>query len=70
MPNDMQMELIMLDPYERIFLRCSPEGRCSTVFTAPDRHGVFKLRVMYRRLGLSVLQVGPPRIVHLYSGVM
>ncbi len=57
MPSDMQMELIMLDPYERVFLKCDNTGRCSTEFTAPDQIGVFKMRVMYRRLGLSVLQV-------------
>ncbi len=70
MPSDMQMELIMLDPYERVFLKCNPKGRCTTVFTAPDVHGIFKMRVMHRRLGLSVLQVGQPRYYELCNGVM
>ncbi len=60
MPSDMQVELIMLTPYDRSFLKCDNTGLCSAVITAPDRLGIYKMRIMYRRLGLSVLQVGLP----------
>ncbi len=67
--DDMQLEFIMLDPYERNFLKCSNTGRCSTVFTTPDKHGIFKMRVMYRRLGLSTLKVGDHNMVGWDKGV-
>jgi oligosaccharyltransferase complex subunit beta len=56
--DDVQMELVMLDPYERVTLECDrSSGQCSTYFTAPDTYGIFKIRVMYRRPGLTVLKV-------------
>ena len=61
--DDIQMEFVMLEPYVRRNLtRCVHDGEGSCVpgqysvqFTVPDVHGVFKLRMMYRRPGLSVL---------------
>lgn len=54
----MQLEFIMLDPYERITLSnnaAAAPGVFTTTFMAPDTYGIFKLRVMYRRVGLTVL---------------
>jgi oligosaccharyltransferase complex subunit beta len=48
----------MLDPYERITLSndaAAAPGVFTTTFMAPDTYGIFKLRVMYRRVGLTVL---------------
>lgn len=53
--DDVQLEICMLDPYIRTFLTPSKEtpGLFSAVFTAPDIHGVYKFRIMYRRPGYS-----------------
>jgi oligosaccharyltransferase complex subunit beta len=54
--DDMQMEFVMLDAHIRKTMKCdSKNGKFSTTFMAPDRYGVFKFRVLYRRLGYSVL---------------
>jgi Oligosaccharyltransferase 48 kDa subunit beta len=56
--DDVQLEFIMLDPYERITLSndaATAPGVFTTTFMAPDTYGIFKLRVMYRRVGLTVL---------------
>jgi oligosaccharyltransferase complex subunit beta len=54
--NDMQMEFVMLDAYVRKTLTADPAtGTFACTFTAPDSYGVFKFRVLYRRLGYSVL---------------
>lgn len=59
--DDIQMEFVMLEPYvRRTLARCREGDGCvpgqySVKFTVPDTHGVFKLRVQYRRRGLSVL---------------
>lgn len=57
----------MLDPHLRLPLAASPSGVLSARFRAPDRHGVFTLRVDYRRPGWTfldeklVVSVTPPR---------
>ena len=53
--DDLQLEVCMLDPYIRKFLTPSKEkpGTYYTIFTAPDTHGVYKFRIMYRRPGYS-----------------
>ena len=54
--EDMQLEFVMLDPYVRSTMQADPAtGRFSATFTAPDSYGVFKFRVLYRRVGYSVL---------------
>lgn len=54
--NDMQMEFVMLDPYVRKTMTSDPKtGVFTAIFTAPDSYGIFKFRVLYRRLGYSVL---------------
>jgi len=54
--DDMQMEFVMLDPYIRKTMVVDPRtGKYVANFTAPDDYGVFKFRVLYRRVGYSVL---------------
>lgn len=54
--DDMQMELVMLDPYVRKTMTSDPKtGKFTAVFTAPDSYGIYKFRVLYRRAGYSVL---------------
>ena len=54
--QDMQMEFVMMDPYVRKTLTCEGQsGLHKAAFVAPDSYGVFKFRVLYRRVGFSVL---------------
>jgi len=54
--HDMQMEFMMLDPYVRKTMTVDAStGRYTANFTAPDSYGIFKFRVLYRRMGYSVL---------------
>lgn len=49
--NDMQLEFVMLNPYIRKTMTCDAKtGKHSALFVAPDDYGVFKFRVLYRRL--------------------
>jgi len=67
--KDLQLEFTMLDPHIRTALPPvrGVAGKYSTTFRAPDRHGVFKFVVDYKRKGWSYLQssttvpVVPPR---------
>jgi oligosaccharyltransferase complex subunit beta len=73
--NDVQLEFTMLDPHLRLPLAVTPRtsnstvtsNRFSTQFRTPDKHGVFTLKVDYRRPGWSYLQeksivsITPPR---------
>ncbi|KAF9036846.1 oligosaccharyl transferase beta subunit [Panaeolus papilionaceus] len=67
--KDLQLEFTMLDPHIRTALpqvKGSP-GKYSVTFRAPDRHGVFKFIVDWKRKGWTYLQssttvpVVPPR---------
>ncbi|CAN0082568.1 unnamed protein product [Laminaria digitata] len=53
--DDVQMEFVMLDAYERITLEAGARGLYRTTFTVPDTYGIFKFRVHYRRPGYTVL---------------
>ncbi|SDA02491.1 BZ3501_MvSof-1269-A2-R1_Chr12-3g03635 [Microbotryum saponariae] len=62
--DDLQLDFTMLDPHLRVPLTISDQVhgrmgetavRYTTSFQAPDRHGVFTLRVDYRRPGWSFL---------------
>jgi len=56
LPDDMQMEFVMLDPYVRTTMTPNhTTGRVETTFDAPDDYGIYKFRVLYRRPGYSVL---------------
>ncbi|KAK4048456.1 oligosaccharyl transferase glycoprotein complex, beta subunit [Microbotryomycetes sp. JL201] len=69
--DDVQLELVMLDPHIRIDLVPSSSSTNSTTYTArfnvPDRHGVFTFKVDYRRPGTTwierkeVVSIVPPR---------
>ncbi|KAG6831210.1 hypothetical protein H0H92_012004 [Tricholoma furcatifolium] len=67
--KDLQLEFTMLDPHIRTALLpvSGTPGKYSVNFRAPDRHGVFKFVVDYKRKGLTFLQssttvaVVPPR---------
>jgi oligosaccharyltransferase complex subunit beta len=54
--NDMQLELVMLDPYVRKNMSSDPTtGKFESILVAPDNYGIFKFRFLYRRIGYSVL---------------
>jgi len=67
--KDMQLEFTMLDPHVRTALLPVPgsPGKYSVTFRAPDRHGVFKFVIDYKRKGWTHLHssttvpVVPPR---------
>ncbi|KIY48298.1 Dolichyl-diphosphooligosaccharide-protein glycosyltransferase 48kDa subunit [Fistulina hepatica ATCC 64428] len=67
--QDMQFEFTMLDPHIRTALRPVPgvPGEYAVTFRVPDRHGVFKFVVNYKRKGYTHLltdttvPVVPPR---------
>lgn len=58
--QDVQMELIMLDPYIRkTLLDISPKqdfARYKYTFTLPDHYGVFHFKVNYKRPGLTWIE--------------
>lgn len=51
--DDLQLEFTMLDPHIRTALPAvrGVPGKYSVTFRAPDRHGVFKFVVNYKRKG-------------------
>ena len=51
--NDLQLEFTMLDPHIRTSLPpiAGEPGKYSVTFRVPDRHGVFKFNVDYKRKG-------------------
>ncbi|RHY85174.1 hypothetical protein DYB37_000800 [Aphanomyces astaci] len=53
--DDMQLEFVMLDPYVRKTLAHDDRGHFAVTFATPDVYGIFQFRVMYRRVGYSVL---------------
>ncbi|PFH53596.1 hypothetical protein AMATHDRAFT_54790 [Amanita thiersii Skay4041] len=67
--QDLQLEFTMLDPHIRTALLpvLGSPGKYSVTFRAPDRHGVFKFVINYKRRGFTYLQssttvaVVPPR---------
>ncbi|KAJ7767436.1 oligosaccharyl transferase beta subunit [Mycena maculata] len=55
--TDLQLEFTMLDPHIRTALPAVPgqPGKYSVTFRAPDRHGVFKFVINYKRKGWTHL---------------
>ena len=55
--NDVQLEFIMLDPYYRIALtqKDKKSPQYSTSFKVPDKLGIYKFKVYYKRYGWSTL---------------
>jgi len=55
---DVQLEFVMLDPYIRTFLDVPTTGSTfSKVFKTPDRYGIFKFKVFYKRRGYNQVHV-------------
>ncbi|KAH9935816.1 dolichyl-diphosphooligosaccharide-protein glycosyltransferase [Amylocystis lapponica] len=67
--EDLQLEFTMLDPHIRTALPpvTAEPGKYSVTFRVPDRHGVFKFVIDYKRKGLThlhsttIVPVVPPR---------
>lgn len=55
--DDVQLEFVMLDPYVRTNMTTDGSGAFTARFKAPDRHGIYKFRIMYRREGWSTVSV-------------
>eukprot|EP00638_Chattonella_subsalsa_P005280 CAMPEP_0117754286 /NCGR_PEP_ID=MMETSP0947-20121206/12742_1 /TAXON_ID=44440 /ORGANISM="Chattonella subsalsa, Strain CCMP2191" /LENGTH=434 /DNA_ID=CAMNT_0005573353 /DNA_START=212 /DNA_END=1516 /DNA_ORIENTATION=- len=53
--DDVQLEFVMLDPYIRKTMDSDETGLFTTTFQVPDVYGIFKFRLMYRRVGLSTI---------------
>jgi len=53
---DVQVELVMLDPYIRRTMPSIGGGEYRTTLTLPDQHGVFKLVLKYARPGLTTVR--------------
>ena len=55
--EDVQLEFVMLNPYERRTMKHDGRGNFSTTVMVPDQYGVFTFRVKYTRPGVSNLLV-------------
>ena len=55
--DDMQLEFVMLDPYVRKTMSHDGQGHFTVTFQSPDSYGIFKFRVLYRRIGYSVIDL-------------
>lgn len=53
--DDVQVELILMEPIVRVAMQHVGGGRYAAEFVAPGRPGVYKLRVHYRRPGYTLL---------------
>ena len=47
--EDLQLELVLLDPVLRMNLKHDGNGRYSTIFDLPNQFGIYKLRFVYDR---------------------
>ena len=55
--EDVQLEAIMLDAYIRTTLKASADGVYKSTFMLPDVPGIYTLRVLYNRVGYSILDI-------------
>jgi oligosaccharyltransferase complex subunit beta len=55
--DDIQIEFTTLNPYYRLQMKMMNKPTYSVSFKAPDRCGVFKFIIEYRRVGYSYLDV-------------
>jgi len=62
--KDVQLSIIMLDPYIRQTLSADSNGRYSAQVKLPDVYGVFKFSVDYHRQGYSNLELFETVSVH------
>jgi oligosaccharyltransferase complex subunit beta len=64
--SDVQIELIMIDPYIRTFLKHNNKGEYTLDLQVPDVYGVYKYVIDYTRRGWSYLQVVEQVSIHPY----
>jgi len=62
--KDVQLSLVMLDPYIRKTISSDASGKYTTSFKLPDVYGVFKFSIDYHRQGYSNLQLFDTVSVH------
>jgi hypothetical protein len=62
--SDVQLELIMIDPYIRTTLKSDGKGPYSARVQLPDVYGVYKVVVHYTKLGFSNLHVEEQVSIH------
>jgi len=62
--NDVQLSLVMLDPYIRKTLTHDANGKYHTSLRLPDVYGVFKFSINYHRQGYSNLEIFEQVSVH------
>lgn len=57
--DDVQLEMVMLDPYVRLFLDPPAKGssKYTLTYKAPDVYGIFKFKILYRRRGYNRVHV-------------
>ena len=69
--KDMQLEFTMLDPHIRTSLSpvAGEPGKYSVTFRIPDRHGVFKFVVDYKRKGCVISFAPASQILNMISQV-
>jgi len=62
--NDVQLELVMIDPYIRTALSHDAKGKFHASLQLPDVYGVFKFVLSYHKLGYSNLDLSQQVSVH------
>lgn len=64
--SDVQLEIVMLDPYIRKTMKHDGKGLYSLDTQLPDVYGVYKFRIAYHRKGYSNLELSQQVSVHPY----
>jgi len=64
--DNVQLELVMIDPYIRNTLKHDGKGTYTATFALPDVYGVFKFRINYHKKGYSNLELAQQVSVHPY----
>jgi oligosaccharyltransferase complex subunit beta len=54
--NDVQIELVRLDPWVRVNFPSTPSGVFALNITLPDVYGVFTFRIIHNKLGYSYMK--------------
>eukprot|EP00466_Bigelowiella_natans_P004230 jgi/Bigna1/69572/fgenesh1_pg.9_\ len=55
--DDVQIELVMMDPYVRATMETDGKGNYKSTLKAPDVYGCYKIKISYRRPGFSAIEV-------------
>ena len=74
--DDLQLELVMIEPVLRLNLTHNGNGRYSTIFKLPNQFGIYKLRFVYNRSpsfirveNIDMITVRP-RNIKMYANFM